>query len=732
MIPKHVNPGKNREALAPYNFIPLPEKVVLAEREHPGMDQSHYFGNSGYIDCVLETRSPLYIRTGMTPDFFTAWAENPRGMMADNSARNTNAEFFHSSDGAPRIPGSSLRGMLRSMVEIISYGKINWVSNDPLVFREVGGRSSLGESYRARLMKISGQTMIPLMCAGYIEKNGDDFYIIPAKKMGNGDPFYRIEWQEDFTSLPKWIAGKNTYKIQVRPGAYPSRGVKVAIATNGGTEDGVLAKSGDMKKIKRYEAVIGLPDSSKSKISIPHSLVTAYREQLSKEAKDFLGDGGVLVNQHPIFYLMEDGKLTFFAHNMMMRLPYKNTPLDLVPSHLRDNTQTDLADAIFGFVRESQKNKSTEQKSTAGRISVGDAVLIPDQKEIFVSEKPISLKILGSPKPTTFQHYLTQKSDQQKQLSTYDDLNSTVIRGHKLYWHRGDPDVKRDLSENTEPFWQNDTQHTQVRPVKAGIKFHFRVRFDNLSDVELGCLMWTLKLPAGDQKEYCHKLGMGKPLGMGSVRINPELYLIDRQERYSKLFSEDDWNLSEKNQDSQKYIQSFETYILKNLAPEVSTASFIQLQNIRMLLAMLSFPGPDPDKTRYMLIKNKDNKNEYKDRPVLPDPLGVIGEVEEQKNSENIPIPSPNQSKSPLPVNRTQQPIAPTFREAIFLKVTDISGGIIYLETASRTHIQFDYAMISKNEIGNRKFHIGDRVNCEIVKKEVIDGETVLYVRPKG
>ncbi|MEZ4644806.1 MAG: hypothetical protein R3E31_19090 [Chloroflexota bacterium] len=48
-----------------------------------------------------------------------------------------------------------------------------------------------------------------------------------------------------------------------------------------------------------------------------------------------------------------------------------------------------------------------------------------------------------------------------------------------------------------------------------------------------------------------------------------------------------------------------------------------------MLLAMLAWPGPDPEQTRYMEIERADpsakhgKRNEYKERPVLPDPLKV-------------------------------------------------------------------------------------------------------------
>jgi len=55
--------------------------------------------------------------------------------------------------------------------------------------------------------------------------------------------------------------------------------------------------------------------------------------------------------------------------------------------------------------------------------------------------------------------------------------------------------------------------------------------------------------------------------------------------------------------------------------------SLAQLERIQALLALLSWPGPDPALTRYLEIERGsegDEYNEYKERPVLPDPLGVL------------------------------------------------------------------------------------------------------------
>ena len=59
--------------------------------------------------------------------------------------------FFYTRDAdQPVIPGSSLRGTLRNLLEIVSYGKMQWVSKNQLFFRSLND-SGVGVSYRERM-----------------------------------------------------------------------------------------------------------------------------------------------------------------------------------------------------------------------------------------------------------------------------------------------------------------------------------------------------------------------------------------------------------------------------------------------------------------------------------------------------------------------------------------------------------------------------------------------------
>ena len=78
-------------------------------------------------------------------------------------------------------------------------------------------------------------------------------------------------------------------------------------------------------------------------------------------------------------------------------------------------------------------------------------------------------------------------------------------------------------------------------------------------------------------------------------------------------------------------MERFEKGVLKFLR-QPKGSSFDNLERIQQLLQLLSWPGPLPpeEKSRYMEIERYDpsakrsKRNEYRERPVLPDPSHVM------------------------------------------------------------------------------------------------------------
>jgi hypothetical protein len=61
-LPSHQNPTQaSRTAFTPYNFVPLPERVVpIAQEALPDQDRFHSDRKTGYFEVELTVKSPLY------------------------------------------------------------------------------------------------------------------------------------------------------------------------------------------------------------------------------------------------------------------------------------------------------------------------------------------------------------------------------------------------------------------------------------------------------------------------------------------------------------------------------------------------------------------------------------------------------------------------------------------------------------------------------------------------
>ncbi len=627
--PKHKSPKQhNRTAHAPYNFVPLPEQVVTVDDPPP---QDIYDGLTGYIECTLTTRSPLYTRCAMNPEVFKAWGETPFHELPE-AQKNERALFFSLDDvQRPVIPGSSLRGMVRALVEIVGYGKVQDVSDDlKITFRAVAAPRSdpLAEPYKQVLRNVR---------AGYLAKKGQDWYVHPARWPSEQDPFLKVKETVLLKSVRSLIPFDDPdYRPQYHPFSFKSEGHRhqaVIVCSGNMLETG---KPGQQSPRSSHVIVLDKnPSATPLKIS-PQAIVD-YLDSLTPFQKEppFDEQMGCLIEGRPVFYVETGEEICFFGHSPNFRIPATlagasraATPQDFVPERLHNTNQLDLAEAIFGFV---PKDKSDERQALAGRVFFTDAEYQSASDGVW--EPIISPQILASPKPTSFQHYLVQDSqaghnpDDKRSLAHYatPTPDKTVIRGHKLYWHRGEVGVN-DIRADPEDVEKHPSQYTRMKPVKAGVMFKFKIYFENLREFELGVLLWALTLPGEEGKEYCHTLGMGNPLGMGAVVLKPELCLGERdaeQGRYTRLFDEQVWHRAEQLEpDCSQFIKAFEGWILAVMYPGKQTRpqSLSQLDRIQSLLKMLEWPGPSRNATTYMQIEPN---NEYKDRPVLPNAQDV-------------------------------------------------------------------------------------------------------------
>ncbi len=673
-ISKHSNPTRPRKtpgklgkdkrdfeisARAPYNFVPLPDRVVKLLDEDNLKSQSveqlrlaldanlpdhdTTVGLSGWIDCELETLSPLYVRGLMHQTTFAETGDKPfYDDAVTDEHRRERSRFFTITD-EPIIPGSSLRGMVRGLFEIMTFSKMSQVTNEPLVYRAVadGEDTALGREYKSQMAR-------DRLHAGYIVRCHSDsgWGIQPACHFVHGDKEYAfaVTKQNYPQSAEKWDNLRQAHVVLAanpRVDAYGD--LKFEEVAPG--QQYVFVETGrapSKKGVVKNNYLFGLPDDRAPVLEISREIAQRYVEQVTQEQKKQLGGNrnGVLHERErvPVFYLADDeGNLIFFGHARNFRLPYRQSPRDLVPPSLRRGGDLDLTEAVFGFVKQSDLPESLKKHLTnvpklgayASRVTVGDARVIQGQSDYWLpfDGKWLEPHVLSSPKPTTFQHYLVQDAMKGHEPDCPSDLahfgtsnDETAIRGHKLYWHKGDQTAA--VLRATPAELKSQSQLTGIQPVRSKVKFQFRVRFENLRDYELGALLYSLDLP----EDCCHSLGMGKPLGMGAVRISAKLCRKEPETRYTTLFAQDGgWHDAAIQEDTFQFKTAFEQFMAQQL--KLSNRTFSQHERIRMLFELLKWQdssGAWLEQTRYMRIDHEQEGytiNEYSRRPVLPDPL---------------------------------------------------------------------------------------------------------------
>lgn len=200
---------------------------------------------------------------------------------------------------------------------------------------------------------------------------------------------------------------------------------------------------------------------------------------------------------------------------MISRRLHPRSPLDLVPKKLLPATseaELSPADRVFGWVRQ-QDNPGGTDAAYRGHVRVGPVTCgTPNAVDHFA--EPVPLAILGQPKPAQGRFYLGDKTGKalpggsDKEKAGYTAGNR--VRGPKVYPHH-----RRGLDADTWRGRECSNQNRSVRGwVKPGAAFEFDLAVTNLTAFELGGLLWLLSLPAG----HFLRLGLGKPLGFGSVR----------------------------------------------------------------------------------------------------------------------------------------------------------------------------------------------------------------------
>lgn len=556
---------------APYGFVPLSNKVITPdwlryEKDGklvapPVHDVPFKDGLSGTLELEIEAETPIFVR-----------GTDGKGELP-----------FRLPNGKYAIPGTSLRGALRNIIEIITFSRFNRVNNHRYAVRDLNNRHLYGQ-YMADIVKDprtgKGEPM-PLVNAGWLRRKGEgddaDYSIEvcdfakfeyrdlmdlasqrgvrnfrPGEKQASPDKYgvwneaslegveVKVQWKRPavvgkrkmFSQFGVAKLGGNQMKGTLVMTGQPSRWVPDQVGRRAGSGS---AKHHDFLFFPaQQKATLTVPSKAFQDFEFAHS-DRGQQNRLGKSqtpnAEWAYWESKMEKGQPvPVFFLSDpEGKsVASFGLAMMFRLPYNNSIHEAVHNvsrdHIANEVSLDFAEGLFGTVRDS-KSGSRDDGALAlkGRVGISHA-----QATGSPSLQKAVQAILGSPKASYYPNYVEQMP------GTYGGQPSQDHKGNAVYqtWmdNGGAPRGWKRYRALTQTHIPAPPSGADGRPLdlgKVGTRFSplgagtkFRAHVD-LHNLKPEELGALLwAIELGGDEKARHSLGMARPLGFGRSKVS--------------------------------------------------------------------------------------------------------------------------------------------------------------------------------------------------------------------
>lgn len=671
---------------APYNFAPISRDVCWPEWSgHASQDIPFEDGICASLTYTIHAETPIFTR-------------------GEEKERVLHHRRLPEPDGRYFFPGSSVRGAIRNVLEIVTFSKLSRVNDHTYGVRDLHNRDVYGK-HMAEIMRTSNQGRpepVPLVSAGWLEiareaeqdEGAPDqvvarihpchFAKVPygilldiARKKNNhrfnpGRKQSSPEKYRDFGVSGKpeeWAQQKSLLDaaldiLALRPRGQSSSGVPYvsdfgrASCEPGGTWGRLVftgqpsewrpnapkrrgagnAKHHDFFFYTRQNEALR-PLNVTRKVFAAFEFVHSDRGQQNRltaqpnEEWKFWERLYRKGDRIPVFFLQnKDGSLRAFGLAMMFRLAYEHSTRDAVLHGQPDAASWDLdfAETLLGRVPFRSEDTYKELK---GRVVFGHAVA-PKANVL-----PTVTAVLGAPKASYYPSYVEQKPDEREvkpgarptgEYRTYMD-KGTVVRG----WKRYRPFQAANLRP---PLPAKSTERVQTRflPLDRGTTFQGTLHLHNVRPVELGALLWAMRL--GGEPEVFHTLGMARSLGFGRSRITVE--------PPARLERNDGTTIS-----LEECEQAFQEHMEAWAAAQKIPGGWRGSQQIFQLLASAR-PFEKAADGRSMMLDHPDFRNEFneaKKSKLVLNPAGSPDDWARAHPDQRSRAPRPSQPNPPRP-----------------------------------------------------------------------------------
>lgn len=449
---------------AAYRFVPLNRQVFIPDFPLPNHDIPYKEGEDGEIEISFQNMTPLFVKNG------EGKKDRDGYYYSEHITHNGNKHYYF-------IPATSWKGMIRSIVEIMSYSRLQDDQYDHRTFayREMHNASYLSE-------------MEDLKC-GWLYIDDNQYYILPSGEIETIEmDCISIIGGVSYASIKtKDILGK----LERYGNRYPEINGKILVFTGhiGGERTG---KSHEYLFVKPEN----IAEDSKKQIddTVVKDFFEAYKDSPYNDAKKgrhietWLEAGKKL----PVFYKEERGCVVRIGFTRMHRVLHQYGIADGVKQDPASGL--DMAQRIFGYIDD-------KKSSLRGRVQFSHAWTnnnIPDEclKRV--------VGILGQPKASYYPLYL--------QNGTHYDDPDLVIAGRKRYVIQ--QNANGFPAEETLP--TNENVKSRLALLPAGNIFTLKIRFHNLLPEELGAILSALTFH--NTHDLYHNIGMAKAYGYGKLQ----------------------------------------------------------------------------------------------------------------------------------------------------------------------------------------------------------------------
>ncbi len=534
----------------PYSFVPLPRKVFAPDWAY-NVSHDIPFKDSldGFIEFELVNHGDICVGSG--------GKEGTRKDKTGDKEINSVKWARHPEDKDRLvIPGTSVKGMLRNVLEIVSLARLtpdsmyqirkfshrilgktgNNTENDYMKEYKEYDRCYAwlkfdSETKSWKLRKCRSNLEIVKIFDDDINKFlglGED------NRITNCDPatgFTQQSAEDKYEKARKSAKGldlnkkvKVTLKTETPSKGQPyERVVNISFAGFGEESDdksGIrvgyvvfsnfrVAKNEDVTDManKAFSYVFPADDLGDWE-PVPAGMVEGFTAVSDSTAKTFKY---LLKHQNnelgiPVWAFTKDKKLKALGFAKMPRLLCDyDTEQVTAPHQWGDDQEWDFADELYFSLPETMfgtVRKQCGHMSLKSRISFTDMVSDRVSQDDF---KPMEI-VLNSPKPSFTAMYL---EDNQ----TYSS-KSAKCSGYKRY---------RCQEKSTTGVPGKDGVTSELEVLKNPKTFRGKLMFHNLKREELGALLWCLRfgetLDDSGKSPFFHNIGHGKPYGLGAVQF---------------------------------------------------------------------------------------------------------------------------------------------------------------------------------------------------------------------